>query len=326
MKVRKVKTLADKMKTRFKGHESFILREGWLNKGLTEVNNNPKVFSNNFGADDLGVGPNMAKSIRYWMRCAELTEEIPREGVLLTDLGKVLFEKDAYLEQDFSLWLVHCNIVRNYEMATSWNLFFNQFLYEEFDKKLYFDEMKEFAHEAVDGAKLAESSVESDCDAILHMYLRKNDKSTNPEKKNVSPFGKLGLLKKSDETYAKKQPDLNRLPEEIVLYVLLYQIEEIERKKKTNRIDQVKQKTGMDILLFESEEGDQRKSISIDDLLQGKNSPGKLLNLKRTGMMEMLARLEAKGHLTVNHTAGLDMVYLNEDKLTPLKVVEDFYN
>lgn len=33
-----------KNKYRFKGHESFILREGWLNKGLYEVDRNPKVF------------------------------------------------------------------------------------------------------------------------------------------------------------------------------------------------------------------------------------------------------------------------------------------
>ena len=30
-----------KNKYRFKGHESFILREGWLNKGLYEVDRNP---------------------------------------------------------------------------------------------------------------------------------------------------------------------------------------------------------------------------------------------------------------------------------------------
>lgn len=57
-----------KNKYRFKGHESFILREGWLNKGLYEVDRNPKVFSENYGADALGVGPNMAKAIRYWLR------------------------------------------------------------------------------------------------------------------------------------------------------------------------------------------------------------------------------------------------------------------
>ena len=72
-----------KNKYRFKGHESFILREGWLNKGLYEVDRNPKVFSENYGADALGVGPNMAKAIRYWLRAAELVTDSPKTGVML---------------------------------------------------------------------------------------------------------------------------------------------------------------------------------------------------------------------------------------------------
>ena len=66
----------DKKDYRLKGHESFTLREGWLTKGLNAVHENPRVFSENSGADALGVGTNMAKSIRYWMRTAELTMEI----------------------------------------------------------------------------------------------------------------------------------------------------------------------------------------------------------------------------------------------------------
>ena len=48
------------MAIKLKGHETFALREGWLNKGLAKVDANPKVFSENYGADALGVGSNMA--------------------------------------------------------------------------------------------------------------------------------------------------------------------------------------------------------------------------------------------------------------------------
>ena len=47
---------------KLKGHETFAIREGWLSKGLIEVDKNEKVFSKNFGADTLGVGSNMAKA------------------------------------------------------------------------------------------------------------------------------------------------------------------------------------------------------------------------------------------------------------------------
>ena len=45
-----------KRKYRLKGHESFILRDGWLTKGIQAVEKDNGVFSKNSGADALGVG------------------------------------------------------------------------------------------------------------------------------------------------------------------------------------------------------------------------------------------------------------------------------
>lgn len=101
-----------KNKYRFKGHESFILREGWLNKGLYEVDRNPKVFSENYGADALGVGPNMAKAIRYWLRAAELVTDSPKTGVMLTAIGQLILAHDPCVEDYFTLWLIHCKIAK----------------------------------------------------------------------------------------------------------------------------------------------------------------------------------------------------------------------
>lgn len=79
-----------KRKYRLKGHESFILREGWLTKGIQAVEKDSGVFSKNAGADALGVGTNMAKSIRYWMKTAGVTMDVPQKGVQLTELGKII--------------------------------------------------------------------------------------------------------------------------------------------------------------------------------------------------------------------------------------------
>ena len=49
---------------KLKGHESFIPREGWITKGILAVEKDPFVFRKNNGTDELGVGTNMAKSIR----------------------------------------------------------------------------------------------------------------------------------------------------------------------------------------------------------------------------------------------------------------------
>lgn len=283
--------LAEKNKYRFKGHESFILREGWLNKGLTEINKNEKLFSENYGADALGVGPNMAKAIRYWLKCAGLTEEKGGKGVQLTEFGKVILEKDPYTEDIFTLWLIHCQIVRNKENATAWNLFFNDFSYEEFKKTEMSAEIKELAVTYAEGGKLSEASIEADCDAILRMYVKKREKNSNPEEKNTSPFGKLGLIKVSGDLYEKKQPDLKNLPDEVVLYLLLL-------------LD--------------------KKSIHIDELLTIADGPGKILQLKRTALMEKLEILEAKGDITLNRTAGLNMVYLNNTD-SDIDMVKKYY-
>lgn len=279
-----------KHSVRFKGHESFIIREGWLNKGLQEVSDNPAVFSENYGADALGVGPNMAKSIRYWLKCSGLTEESGRK---LTGLGNMILEKDPYFEDMFSLWVVHCNIVRNRKQATAWQLFFQEFDYEEFTRTELEKEMQKLAERAAGEKKISARSVTDDCDAILRMYTRKRTKDSNPEEKNISPFGRMGLLKETEEGYKKEQPELHKLPSEIVLYLLAGMVQE-------------------------------EKGVSIEELLTAPDSPGRVLNLKRTGLMELLERLERKEKLIINQTAGLDMVYLPE-KIQPKQVLKEYY-
>ena len=51
----------DKVKIRLQGHEKFVLREGWLNKGIMQVKNNPTVFLGKEGPDVFGIGNNMVK-------------------------------------------------------------------------------------------------------------------------------------------------------------------------------------------------------------------------------------------------------------------------
>ena len=80
-------------KIRLKGHETFILREGWLAKGIRAVAGNPKVFSEFAGADALGVGTNMAKAIRYWLRASGLTLET-KGGTVLSGFGNQVLQYD----------------------------------------------------------------------------------------------------------------------------------------------------------------------------------------------------------------------------------------
>lgn len=264
----------DKKDYRLKGHESFTLREGWLTKGLNAVHENPRVFSENSGADALGVGTNMAKSIRYWMRTAELTKEHPRDGVTLTEYGNLIFQNDPYFEDIFSLWVIHANIARNFKLATSWNIFFNNIDVTSFKREELINMMTENIINITGDAMPPERSIADDCAAILQMYTENGDVPSDPEEKRISPFAALGFLSKVDSnTFEKKHPARDLIDPSLILYVIADKIRE-------------------------------ENVLSIDDIVSGNNMPGKVFYLNRVSINEYLDQLQNKGYIRVNRTAS----------------------
>ena len=53
---------------KFKGHESFAIRRGWLYKGMKHVRERGDIFLAKDAMEELGLGSNMVKSLRYWMQ------------------------------------------------------------------------------------------------------------------------------------------------------------------------------------------------------------------------------------------------------------------
>ena len=263
---------------RLKGHESFYLREGWLTKGLKAVSDDPFVFSKNSGADALGVGTNMAKSIRYWLKTAGLISESTRQGAVLTDIGQIIFEHDLYIEDIFTLWIIHINIVLNFAAATSWSVFFNDFDLSSFKRDEMNDLMKRLLIDATGDLKLPDRSIKDDCTAIISMYSNSREDNADPEDKKVSPFANLGLLKQNGQNFTKEQPIQVLVDPRIILYIIRDKLEE-------------------------------EKALSIDEIVDGRNMPGKLMNLSRVLCNEHLDQLMNREYIIVNRTAGLDMVY-----------------
>ena len=54
------------------------------------------------------------------------------------------------------------------------------------------------------------------------------------------------------------------------------------------------------------------------------NNIGRVFNLNRVKVNEYLDQLKISGYLTINRTAGLDMVYLN-DSIIPADVLIKYY-
>lgn len=278
-----------KVKIKLQGHEKFALREGWINKALMLLPDNSDAFTRKDATDLFGIGSNMVKSLRYWMKVFGLTNV---QGTELSDVGKLIAKYDPYLENMFSLWIMHSHIAKNKEDATTWFMFFNRCDVDDMDKNeiesILLREVRKYAA----GVSFSEKSLRNDIDVLLNMYSKSKDK-VDPEDKSISPFTQLEMINKIDGKYMKKHPNKALFPEEVVLYELA--------EKKIGR-----------------------EGISIEEVVFGEGGLNKVFNMTAVMANDYFDRLDAAGYIRVDRTAGLDMIYPVKvfDKLM---VIENYY-
>lgn len=167
--------VTNKVKMRLQGHEKFVLREGWINKALMIIPNAPDVFTKKNATDLFGMGNNMVKSLRYWMKAFGLTTYNSTDGTQLTPIGQLIAKYDPYLEKYFTLWIMHSCIAKNKEEATTWYMYFNHCDADELEKReieaIVLREVEKYAQ----GKKFSERSLNNDIDTILNMYSKNMD-------------------------------------------------------------------------------------------------------------------------------------------------------
>lgn len=285
--------MEDRKKYKLKGHETFCIREGWLAKGIQAVKENAKVFSDMYGADALGVGSNMAKAVRYWLKVVGLTEELPAKGVHLSDFGQLIYEKDAYFEELFTLWCLHINLVQNRENATVWYLFFGKSQLEEFTREELEQTMLGELYRYTGEEDFSERSLRDDCSVLLQMYAREGKQDMDPEDKKICPLTRLGLLRKNKNGYQRTEPDLSGMGSELLCYLLLSCYPGIT-------------------------------SISMEEFYQGELGVGRVLGIGLGAYQEYLEGMVKRGWLDMNRTAGLDMLY-PKPGLTTEELLREFW-
>lgn len=284
-------------KFRLKGNASFSIREGWLSKGLQNVAKDPGVFLKDDATEVLGVGSAMVKSIRFWMLASGLAMEpnAGRRNQTLTEMGNLILQHDRYFEDYFSLCQVHYHIATNHVLTTVWFLLFNYFSASRFTRtdmeealKAEFDEMttKEYAV----------TSFRDDCGTALRTYVSDNDKSATPENNMQCPLASLGLFSQTGSgLYEATTPLHSKLHPLMVLYVILDQLQ----AKKAD-------------------------SISLEKLLNDPCNVGRVFHLNAYQMLGYLDELQSEGSLTVQRTAGLNIIYPQTD-LSANQVAEKYF-
>lgn len=300
------------MKMKFKAHQSFFIRKGWLSKGLKAVRDDSTIFMSSRSKDamdELGLGANQIVSLRYWLQAVGLVDYADgrRRSQKVTELGELVLEEDPYIEEIGTLWALHCNLVSQQEEAASWYFFFNEFGQTIFTKEDFTEAIGRYIFNNNDKQTIARSSLESDFDCIIATYIPHDRTNTKISPENVidCPLGELGLLaveNKADKSFRKRPANLRMLPSLLVMYSICAMREDSARGLDSDAVE-----------------------IRLETLLEGACSPGLIFNLDSVGLLTKLYELENEDYLRIIRTAGLDVVRLSDPQLTKLQCLECYY-
>ena len=286
---------------KFRAHDTFFIRKGWLNKGLRNVNADAGVFMGSKGnpMDVLGIGANMVKALRYWLQAVRLTSEPAsgRKEQTFTDFGNVVFENDPYIEEMGTLWLLHYQLASNKEEATAWYYFFNEFKASEFTKEDFVKQLSNYVR--INGEEVSERSLEDDYNCIINTYvsrMKSNPEKVQPESNIDCPFGELGLIdiaNRKEKLYRKATPKKDLIHPLVVLAVIL-------------------------------DQANGKEEIKISSIQNDPCNVGKIFNLDIITLTALLYKIELMGYIKVIRTAGLDVIRITKDT-SFIECIKDYY-
>ena len=291
------------MAMKFRAHDTFFIRKGWLSKGMERIVEKPDLFvdKNENPMDILGIGSNMVKALRYWLQAVGLTEEAAggRRIQTLTPLGNQIYQKDRYIEELGTLYLLQYQLAKQKEEATAWYFFFNEFSVSEFTKEEFVQNLQNYILMKEPTENVAIRSLNDDYSCIINTYFpryKSNPNKISPENNIDCPFGELGLVdiaNKKKKTYKKSIPSARSFNPWVVLAVITAQ-------------------------------ASGRDEISLNELLTGECNIGKVFNLDAITMLDILHKIENIEMIKIIRTAGLDVIRLNQ-QLTFEQCVWNYY-
>lgn len=298
------------LRYKFSGHQTFVFRYGWLEKGVRGVHDGPTLFSDDDALVRLGVGKNMVSSIRHWCQLSQIVETDPDvdrntgRHLRVTDLGRKLLLDDGwdpFLEDDASLWLIHWLVVSNPEIGTAWKLLFSRYFRPDFTRRELIDFVAAFAEK--ESLKVGENVIARDIDCLVRTYAAtaNGKKALNPEETFDCPLLQLNLIQPSPdgELFRFAIGPKPSLPAPIFAFALAQYFDRVAASTNT---------------------------LNVQKCLYGEGSPGQAFKLDENSLIEYVEELEeSTGRaMMLDETAGLKQIYRRR-KIDPVKVLEDYY-
>ena len=294
---------------RFGGHETFTVREGWLHKGLRLLAETPQLLVDENAADWLGVGQNMAKSIRHWLVATGLAQAASnvvasaKTQLEMTPLGTLVWQRDPYMAELGTWWALHVNLVNAPNSAASWTWFFNSFNFDRFDRALCQESLNrhlQFSKQRLPSPK----TLERDIACLLATYARSIPPlNEDPEEANDCPFRELGLLNHFRTSgYYQLHQGQKDIPAEIFGYAISQTFPDA--------------RTGSGVV-----------DITIHEAARQAGGPGRVFALTGEALFEVAAAAETRaksGDIEIAGLAGSRVIRVR--KRSPLKWLEQYYN
>jgi len=306
----------------FSGHESFPLRFSWLKKGFDAALKDPTFFGSDDAMVVLGTGKNMVRSIRHWGIACGTLEELPHSRgreVKPTRFGNQLLDDsgwDPFLEELGTIWLLHWRLVCNTNKATTWSWVFGRPKGNRFTREDVIEELLSLAREQ-EMRKPSRASVKRDVEVLVRSYTRaKAVRGSVPEDSLDSPFVLLDLIRSGIEKsqYEIVEGAHPTLPVGIFEAALAEYCEQAQAEAASEGQLKIRsQGSG--------------QSISLDALLYGALSPGRVFRLSENALLNYLHQLVAMPgeRYLFAETAGVRQLMLPKGPPKPLEVLSRFY-
>lgn len=272
----------------FSGHETFVLRSTWLKKAYDVLHETPDLFSRDDAFVLLGVGKNMAQSIRFWGRACDIFQRPnPASPYTITPFGHDLLHDtgwDPFLVTPMGRWLLHWKIVTRPDAAFTWYYTFNALRGGEFTVSHLGAKLQAWAMEHNKKVP-SDATITRDVDCMLRCYVRPSRKQLagSVEDMLLCPLNELGLIQAlpGQRYYTLSSGTSATLPDVLVAFAIHEMLRTLGRR-----------------------------TISFSELAYLPCAPGRVFRLDEDSLLARIHRIDTitDGAATYSDQAGIRQV------------------
>ncbi len=279
-------------------HQSFYLRDRWLNKAIRHIQDDERFFYDKEAFEKIGLGKNMVQSLRYWVVATQVVEEqfnLERKKIYrITDFGQLIYKYDKFLQFPDSAAIIHYHLTYKKEPSTAWYWFFNKLNETIITKDDLLNSFIQWV-KANEEKEISERSLKRDIDCLIRLYIAGNN-NEDPEEVIQSPIFRLGLLNESKGTVYKLSGNPAKIGNTALMYVLL-------NYKELNKIE----------------------NISVEEIINKDGLWGKTFNMSRPTVINALEHLTNHRYYPVSFTRTNNLDTIRIPDIKPIQFLEAEY-